>query len=277
VDPYARLARYLASNQPVYGLQAPIDIELVAAAEQSFGTLEEMAAHYVQVISDIDPIGPYQLGGYSYGGNVAFEMAHQLLKAGRKVSVVAVLDSMPRLKPGTVDNVTDCEIVIQRIRSLENGYGVRDRIVFDRLDDLPEKDKLKHVVEMLLEAKRIPPEYNLAAIEAMIQRTRVRMLCLERYAPKVYPGRVTLFYTQEQNPEEKIAGWRNLSAESLETCAVPGDHHSMVQEPCVQILGRELQRVLNAARIGDTTCELASKPELSAAPVPCKLETTSIQ
>ena len=38
----------------------------------------EMAAHYVAAIRTVQPRGPYLLGGWSLGGNLAFEVARQL-------------------------------------------------------------------------------------------------------------------------------------------------------------------------------------------------------
>ena len=39
-----------------------------------------------------DNEGPYQLAGYSLGGNIAFEMARQLDVMGKKVSFVGLLE-----------------------------------------------------------------------------------------------------------------------------------------------------------------------------------------
>ena len=39
--------------------------------------------------------GPYCLGGYCFGGNVAYEMARQLQAVGEKVALLALLDTAP--------------------------------------------------------------------------------------------------------------------------------------------------------------------------------------
>ena len=51
-----------------------------------------MAAHYLEAIRTVQPTGPYRLGGYCYGGVVAFEMASQLRAAGEAVELVAILE-----------------------------------------------------------------------------------------------------------------------------------------------------------------------------------------
>ena len=42
-----------------------------------------------------DRPGPYMVGGYSGGGIVAMEMAHQLQEAGEVVKCVVLIDSIP--------------------------------------------------------------------------------------------------------------------------------------------------------------------------------------
>ena len=83
------LSNYLASDQPVYGLQA----RGVDGVEAPLTTIEEMAAHYVADVLAHNPSGPYALAGYSYGGIIAFEMAKQLLAAGHQIAFLGMLDT----------------------------------------------------------------------------------------------------------------------------------------------------------------------------------------
>ncbi len=86
---FRELAMYLGSDQPFYGLQ-PQGLD----GKQPFLTrVEDMAAHYIREIQNVQPQGPYFLGGYSFGGIIAFEMAHQLHSQGQKVALLAMLDS----------------------------------------------------------------------------------------------------------------------------------------------------------------------------------------
>src|SRR5690606_460455 len=54
--------------------------------------IEEMAARHVAAIRSVQPHGPYYLGGYSFGGSVALEIAQQLQAAGETVAVLAIFD-----------------------------------------------------------------------------------------------------------------------------------------------------------------------------------------
>jgi len=58
--------------------------------------IEGMAAQYVADIRAFAPHGPYHLGGYCFGGNVAYEMARQLEAQGERVALLAVLNCARR-------------------------------------------------------------------------------------------------------------------------------------------------------------------------------------
>src|SRR5690606_38688682 len=61
---------------------------------------EEMAADYLSEVRQVQPNGPYLLGGFSGGGIVAYEMAKQLLAQGEEVSLLVMLDTpLPSDKP----------------------------------------------------------------------------------------------------------------------------------------------------------------------------------
>ena len=57
--------------------------------------MRELAAHYVQLISEEQRHGPYFLGGYSYGGLLAYEMASLLTEQNQRVEFVAMIDTFP--------------------------------------------------------------------------------------------------------------------------------------------------------------------------------------
>ena len=87
---YVNLARLLGPDQPVFGFSSRgLD------GHTEFGSIEEMAAQYVNHLQVVQPRGPYYLGGYCFGGNVAYEMARQLESRGEKVALLALLNCAP--------------------------------------------------------------------------------------------------------------------------------------------------------------------------------------
>ncbi len=89
VLPYYELAHHLGKNQPFYGLQ-PLGID---GKNAPLTTIEDMAAYYIKALQSVQPQSPYFIGGWSFGGLVAYEMAQQLQAAGHEVALVAILDT----------------------------------------------------------------------------------------------------------------------------------------------------------------------------------------
>jgi thioesterase domain-containing protein len=96
---YTTIINYLDPEQPVYGLQA----KGLNGIDQPLETIEEIAAYYISEIMTIDSEGPYQLAGYSLGGNIAYEMGIQLTRMGKQVSFIGLLDSEAQT---SIDNLS---------------------------------------------------------------------------------------------------------------------------------------------------------------------------
>ncbi|MYS15776.1 thioesterase domain-containing protein, partial [Streptomyces sp. SID4982] len=87
---YVGFARHLPDDQPLYALQA-------AGAEPGTAPLhsvEDLAHSYLTALRAVQPHGPYTIGGWSFGGLVAFEIARRLRAAGEEVARLLVLDTI---------------------------------------------------------------------------------------------------------------------------------------------------------------------------------------
>ena len=87
---YGNLSRHLGASQPVYGFRSR---GLDGLPE--FASIEEMAGNYVSDLRKVQASGPYYLGGYCFGGIVAYEMACQLASAGEEIALLALLNCAP--------------------------------------------------------------------------------------------------------------------------------------------------------------------------------------
>jgi amino acid adenylation domain-containing protein len=88
---YMSLVRQLGPQQPVYAFRA----SGIEPGEPIHPDVPTMAAHYIAELLERQPRGPFQLGGHSSGGAVAYEMARQLSQRGVEVSLVLLLDTPP--------------------------------------------------------------------------------------------------------------------------------------------------------------------------------------
>lgn len=88
-DPSA-LAPHLDRGQPYYWLHHALSTKVVP-----YVTVPEVAASHLTELRMVQPRGPYYLGGFSFGGAVAFEMAQQLRAAEQEVALLALFDAVP--------------------------------------------------------------------------------------------------------------------------------------------------------------------------------------
>lgn len=87
VSPYFGLASYI-QDRPLYGLSSPA----MQGETAAWGTLEEMVSEYVILLEPVLPSGPIILGGWSFGGVVAYEMARRLSELDMGVENLLLVD-----------------------------------------------------------------------------------------------------------------------------------------------------------------------------------------
>ena len=78
-----------------------------------------MAADYLRQIRSVQPRGPYFLGGFSFGGLVAFEMAQQLRQSGQQLALLVLIDPTP---PRCSD------VGAREVPSTGSGFGYRSAL-----------------------------------------------------------------------------------------------------------------------------------------------------
>ncbi|MFD8008536.1 amino acid adenylation domain-containing protein [Streptomyces mirabilis] len=88
---YMPLARFVPEDVPLYGLQA----RGVDGTGEYARSVREMAADYAEQIRTVQPIGPYHLLGWSFGGIPVHEIAVQLQAAGEEVAALVIMDAYP--------------------------------------------------------------------------------------------------------------------------------------------------------------------------------------
>ena len=233
------LARYLGSDQPFYGLQA----RGVAGNDTPHTRVEDMAADYIKEIRRVQPEGPYFLGGYSFGGIVAFEMAQQLLAQNRQQALVVLFDTFCTPERTSLRNgraAKKLAFVYQRVCSALRKF-VQMPAGQRRASISLAATVFREGIRKRVHYMRLPPAVN-----------KVRRACQRAtrdYSLRVYPGRVILFrgsrrpLTQFRDPH---AGWSAYAGEGLEIHEIPGDHDNMLLEPQVRVVAEQLRACLAA-------------------------------
>ncbi|MEU0303533.1 SDR family NAD(P)-dependent oxidoreductase [Streptomyces sp. NPDC006175] len=87
VEVYASVADSI--ERPFYGIQAR---GWMTDSEPLHG-IPALAAHYAQIIRTVQPEGPYDLGGFSFGGLLAYEVTRLLQEQGERVESIVMVDT----------------------------------------------------------------------------------------------------------------------------------------------------------------------------------------
>jgi aspartate racemase len=227
---YFELSRRLGREQPFYALQA----RGLDGRASPCTSIEEMAAHYIREIRTCQRTGPYFLGGESFGGIVAFEMAQQLRGQGEATALLVLLDATPEENPvrPVLRKLTSRLHLMARMGPVESmSYFARE---------------LKRVGMKLTAEGRGMQNEDSDLPFSLREIRRINSEAHENYTPRPYPGPALLFRTHESLLFADM-GWRNLIAGDLQIKEVPGDHQNFINEPHVRILAQELSASLQKA------------------------------
>ncbi len=204
------LPGFLGKDQPFYGFaHQGEDGQAIRYTE-----IPALATHLISEMRSVRPHGPYMLGGYSFGGIVAYEMAQQLLAAGEEVPLLALLDSY-------------CPKVYREVMRME-------RKVHEPLKDLI----IGTLIDLFTsETKPLPTwlrHYN-------IMRTYNR--AMERYDAAPYPGSLVLFRCRKSLGSLKM-GWTGMVAGDIDVCLLEGDHSDLMNEEQLRSVAAYLSKAL---------------------------------
>ncbi len=238
------LAHLVGADRPFYGLQA----RGLLGGEAPHETLVEAAADCIAEMRQVQPHGPYLVGGFSGGGITAFEIARQLKAAGEETALVVMLDTALPVRP-PLSAKDRALIQLQELKRRGLAYPaiwLRNRIAWEI-----------HKIRSRFEEPEAVPEtrFHNEAIEAAFIRA------ISVYELHEWDGPVALFrppmrgtwkvsggrmvdsqraYVMEDN------GWRDW-APKLRVIEVPGDHDAMVLEPNVRVLAARMKAEIEAA------------------------------
>jgi len=266
VFPYRNLAQRLDSEQPLYGLEDPgLD-----RGEDGFDRLGDMAIHYVQAIQTVQSQGPYFLGGWSFGGIVAFEMAHLLKRRGHEVGLLVLIDSgAPSLVNRYFASADDSNLLAVIANEFSSKADNLTELT-DHLQQLDPDEQLEYVLEQVDRSEYQIMNIGAPWVHRQLQIFKARLQLALDYVPQVYPGKIVLFQAEGRRSEPRLIfgidtiwskarkfylkvtklGWRKLAAEPIETYFIPGDHATIFIEPNVQALADKLQACLDEATSG---------------------------
>ncbi len=238
------LAHLVGNDRPFYGLQARGLFGDAAPHDR----IEDAAASCIEELRQIQPHGPYLLGGFSGGGLTAWEMGRQLRAAGEEVALVVLLDT-PMPVPTPLSRADRAMIKASELRK----GGVRFLAEWARRR--MEWERARKAIAAGEPDTSVPSFHN-AAIEAAFRRA------IGVYTLEAWPEGRVILYRPPLDKRFKVTGgnWVNGEREyvfadnqwtpfapQIDVVEVPGDHDSMVLEPNVRVLAARLRAALAEA------------------------------
>jgi thioesterase domain-containing protein len=220
--------------------------------------LEEMARSYLEAVKARQPDGPYYLGGYCFGGNVAYEMARQLRMQGQEVALVVLIDSAPAnagyeavtwWRPGFAWRFAWnlrywlADFIGLEAKDRSRFFGRKLRSLGRKLRRLFgfETGVARFDLEEVIDLR------NFSEHELKLWQKHLEALIAHVERP--YAGRVALLRTRGQplfcSLEEDFC-WGKLVRGDVLVRRIPGSHENIFMAPNVQVLASELAVLLAA-------------------------------
>lgn len=204
---YLKLGSYI-QEIPLYGINNPS----FDSSEKELSNVEEFASYYLTLIKDIQKSGPYRLGGWSFGGVIAFEMAQQLLRAGEHVEKLVLIDSY------------NFQAFLNKERSNPHGD--------ERIAILTHEPMIKFLDK---------------ATHNIIQKNILRCIdAMSNYVPQLYAEEVHLLKASENSDNifDNDAGWKHI-APKLKVTLIPGDHYSLFENNLIKSTANAIKKILD--------------------------------
>jgi amino acid adenylation domain-containing protein len=229
---------------PVYALPAP------SPADAPLRTVEGMATRLVRMIREVQPSGPYRLGGWSFGGVLAYEVAAQLIGRDETVEFVGMFDSYHpvRVRGVSHDPAQEHAQLLHVLRMAEtvDSNGPVDP---DEAGVPTGAEELETFVTRCREKGLLPGHVTVEQARQMRDHLRGNAVALREYSPQPLPVAVHLFPAGQSGDPDLSRGWQaTLPAAQLRVTPVPGTHLSMMRAPNVATLGEALSRAIGRAR-----------------------------
>jgi thioesterase domain-containing protein len=241
------LSRCLGPDQPLYGLRSQGH-----CGQPIQRTVQEMADQYAEAIRAVQPNGPYYLGGYCFGGMVAYEMARLLVAQGQEVALLALFNTP---SPGSLRwwplNANFLKSrTLHELKKLPHGMGPKWRVLGTKSARLAHLawGSFKAALWGVFNKSSLPSARPLQ--QGILTVAEANIAAAKAYRPGKYTGQITLFSTQEVAAYYAIdprVGWQPFAAGGVEHHAVEGDNNCLFDPPLNKGLAERLRRCLERA------------------------------
>ncbi|MHC3424448.1 non-ribosomal peptide synthetase [Streptomyces sp. DT18] len=234
---YVELTRHLPEGRAVLAVEAP-GIQQEGEAEIS---VEAMATRYIELLREVRPHGPYALGGWCFGGVIAYEVARQLRALGEETEFVVGIDSRAPVEENIPDSADDATLLSWFARDLAVPAGKTLDIPAERLRELGGDAAFDHILEEAAALGVLAQDADRAQILRYFEAYLANGIALQTYLPEPAPlDFLLLRAADEETDYGPSLGWDSLIKGDLRVVDVPGDHNSVMYPPHARVAARAI-------------------------------------
>jgi amino acid adenylation domain-containing protein len=244
-----RLARAMGTDQPFYAFQP----QGVDGGRIDRTTIEAMASHYIVEMKKIQPEGPYFIGGYCFGGNVAFEMAKQLQQQGSSAGLVAMFSAPLRFNrpqgerpyaPERLPQTPKAHAPKTKFDKIRGAVRWRTDKLFYR-----SRTALHKISCRAMNAVGVPVPQKWRELYIVRSLTAAE----KSYRPHFLDGKLVIFRGGGLYDHDPGMGWSKLASE-IEDCVIgtaaeQRSRRDILNEPLVEKVAAQLMRSIDETRI----------------------------
>jgi thioesterase domain-containing protein/acyl carrier protein len=231
--PYHALGSYL--DCPIIGIQ-----QTVQNGEAEPASVREMAKNYADRIQGVDPTGPYNLLGWSFGGVVAHEIAIELRRRGCLIAHLIVLDALLDTPSSAILNH---DFLVEK--------QLEEVLLFYRID-IPDEDEpltYERVEELLREGGIVEFARYKPLLALIIQNNDTNIPLGLAHEPGVFNGDLEIFAAvggEDGQSSSLMQSWRPYVTGDITEHVVNCKHTHMMTTESLSLYGPQLKVLLEA-------------------------------
>ena len=214
---YKELASCWSKDRPFYALQA----QGLEKGQRPLRSIPSMAREYIKTIKEIQPKGPYLIGGWSFGGLVASEIVNQFEQDGDEVSLLVLIDTSVKIEKFKKIDVSDESLLFSE---LTHHYNVDPKKIATKLSP---KQKLLQLIEW---GTKKSQKITQGSFRKALSLAKANYRALQKFTiPKLLSTQVVVIRAKQNSEKVHDLGWGKY-AENVEVFEADGDHWGLVHK-----------------------------------------------
>ena len=256
VGVYRKLVRKLPKTVGAMGIQS----RLLAGEADEFHTIEAMAFRYANLIDRWQSTGPIRLLGFSFGGFVASAVSNELMKIGREVSFLGMIDSDLRWVADEDSIKNELKVRLTQLSLQFQELGVFQSFPIEKTEE-----DVDEMVKMNFGAQ--DPHSNLwlefLQVRGYVaqESPQVQMLCrfatrfivhcnlLTQFKASAFATPLNIWWPTEPSTDAvaRRKAWEAYTPYPIEERNLAGGHYSIMRMPTVAALAEDINARIDAS------------------------------